>query len=168
MKKFRVKNLTVAVDSSAKLKPGDLKKCGPAFSCPGGPVGSFCGFSHACNFKTINCDGITIHCFTGSVNCGPVLTLGCGISNDGCGVNFSTLHPTDWTEMIKVTPELTDKLELIESFKADLNVALSNLEGAQKELSSAAQPQTLEEAKEVEANLEAALKEVKSLKKTLK
>ena len=168
MKKFRVKNLTVAVGAGQQLQ-----RCGVNFSCPGG-AGSVCAISNICRFPSNFCDGITIHCFTGSVNCGPVVTLGCPagsiacLVSHGCGVNFSTLPPTDFTDLVQEVPDITDKLELIDVMKADLSVALENLGAVEKELSKAAQPQTLAEAKAVEKNLESALTEVKGLVKKLK
>ena len=169
MKKFRVKNLTVAVGSDQQLK-----RCGVNFSCPGG-AGSFCGITNYCRFPTKYCDGITIHCFTGSVNCGPEVTLGCPagsigclVTKGGCGLNYSTLPPTDFTHLVQELDDVTAQLELIDVMKADLKLAMENLGEVEQSLEQAAQPQTLEEAKEVEANLESALAEVKGLVKKLK
>lgn len=169
MKKFRVKNLTVSVGSGQQLK-----KCGVNFSCPGG-AGSVCAFTDACRFPSNLCDGITIHCFTGSVNCGPVHTLGCPggsidclITRGGCGLNYSTLPPTEFSVLIDNVEDVTDKLELIDVLKDDLNVALKNISELETDLSKTARPQTLDEAKAVEKDLQGALKEVQTLMKKLK
>lgn len=160
MKKFRVKNLTVAVDSA------DLQKCGKFFSNP------VCVFTAGCGVTF--CDGITVHCLTGSVNCGPKLTLHCGISRDclisrgGCGLNYSTLPPTEFTNLIKVREDITEKLELIEVLQADLNVAIKQLDESKAELTEVAMPNTLAEAKEVKSQIEGALKEVNARIEKLK
>jgi len=167
MKKFRVKNLTVAVNPEVEFKPtpGTI----------GGPIGPICPrggrsiFTLCPNGRTLipTCPPMSVACNQFTPNCGftdfPTI-----ITGGGCGINFSTLPPTDFTMLVEATPEITDKLELIESLKADLNLAVANLEASQKDLSESAKPQTLDEAKAVEANLEAALKEVKALKKGLK
>jgi len=169
MKKFRVKNLTVAVGAKDQLKA-----CGVNFSCPGGAGSVICGITNGCFYPSNGCQRFTVGCFTGTVQCGaatiacPANSIGCFISNDGCGQNFSTLPPTDFTFLVNELDEVTDKLDLIDVMKEDLNTALKNLNGVEQELSDVAKPQTLEEAKEVEANLEGALKEVKGLIKGLK
>ena len=150
MKKFRIKNLTIPIDSTVEYKPTP-NTLGPV--CPGGVWPSF---KHPI---TLTCPAISID---------PGCRNFISIEPYPCGHNFSTVPPTDFTELIKFTPQVTDKLELIESMKADLKLAVSNLDKVEKEISISAQPQTLGEANEIETNLEAALKEVKSLKATLK
>jgi hypothetical protein len=179
MKKFRVKNLTVAVDATKEARA----HCGVNFSCPGGPAGSFCGITNncgvtfGCNSPTNNC-GVTFGC-NFPTNCG--VTFGCnfptngclftpnclGITQGGCGLNISTLPPTEITELIQPVDPV-DRAELVATLKTDLNLALEQLELAEKQIEADAQPQNLEEVNELEANLESALKEVKDMKNQFK
>lgn len=161
-KRFRVNNLTVAVGNSINKNFG----CGINFSCPGGPAGSFCnqftppicnGFSRECVF-TRNC-GLTF-------NCGN--TIDClGVTLDGCGLNFSTLPPTDITKLVQLADPV-EQVELIAGLKEDLGAALKELENVEVQAAASAAPQTLAEATELETQLKGALAEVKEMKKNLK
>ena len=83
-------------------------------------------------------------------------------------MNFSTLPPTDFGQLVQGIEGPAEKLEMIDLMKLDLSSALKNLTEMEKEISVDAQPKTLEDAKEVEKNLETALAEVKNLVKELK
>ncbi len=163
MKKFRIKNLTVPVGKAV-----NIRACGPTWSCPAGPAGSFCHFSNGCGFVTNGCPGNSIYCNFSS-GCGfGAFTVGCYISGGGCGINYSTLPPTDYSRLINEVELATDKLELIDVLKADLTQAIQKLDDAGAQVSHEATPQSLDEANEVEAQLQSALKEVQALKKKLK
>lgn len=167
MKKFRIKDLTVAVDGT--------NKCGHNFSNPICTI-----LSEQCLANTFDACAINL------TGCGRNLTgrlpTGCGVAHSlcgrslvdpcllsgGCGLNFSTQDPNILTQIIQSKNSLPEQLELIEVMKSDLNVALKNLDQAEKELQGAAVPTTLSEAEAVKVKLEGALKEVTTLMKKLK
>ena len=169
MKKFRVKNLTVAVDATNKeARLG----CGVNYSCPGGPAGSLCGgfISYGCGGVISYCGGVisygcpgrSIACFTGTI-----ITCGNFTNPTGCGWNFSTLPPTDITRLIQEVDPV-ERGGLVSALKTDLSLALEQLELAEKQIEAEAKPQSLEEINELESNLEGALKEVQDMKKKWK
>lgn len=108
-----------------------------------------------CGRGTINCDFFTNDC---------ILTGNCDFATGGCGLNFSTLRPTDLTDVIR-TIDPVDRGKLIAEMKVDLAAAIEQLEVAEKETAVLTQPQSLEEINELEGNLEKALDEVKVMKK---
>ena len=167
MKKFRVNNLTVAIDSQE-----EAVACRQNFSCFGGgqslcPGNTFicgpgtligCGFTQCPAFSPIGCQPFT-PCPGFSGIC-PPFTVG------GCGVNFSTAQPGNGVPDIRNVDPI-DRVELIASMKADLKVALEELDVAEKEAVELNKPQTLDEANELESNLKAALDEVQAMKAKL-
>ncbi len=172
MKRFRVNNLTIAIDNATDL----AQKCGVNFSCPIGSIDCH-GFTINCNFATGLCDFRTlVGCDLRTLGCGAISR--CGFSggcrfnfspiptDGGCGTNFSTLRPIDVTELVQATDPV-DRASLIAGMKADLKVALEQLDAVEIESAQPAQPQTLEEANALEVNLESALTEVRAMKDKL-
>ena len=168
MQRFRVNDLTVALDRAN----AERQACGVNFSCPGGPAGSFCALTNNCPAFTIDCRNITVvGCRFGTIDCNfftndCIVTRDCGFATGGCGLNFSTLQPTDITRLIQTTDPV-ERVELISTLKADLGSAIEQLEIAEKQSEALAQPQTFEQAEQLERRLESALDEVKQMKKKL-
>jgi|GEM_PF-2670469 len=187
MKKFRVNNLTVAIDSQE-----EALACGQNFSCPGGalsacPGNTFicgpgtqigCGFTPCPAFSHIGCQVFTPICrgFTpcpgfsgicqGISRCPGFSDICPAVTVGGCGVNFSTAQPGNATDIIRNVDPI-DRVELIASMKADLKVALEELDVAEKEAVELNQPQTLDDVNELEGSLKAALDEVQVMKAKL-
>lgn len=167
MKRFRVNNLTVAVDRAAA---GGLQACGAVHSCPVGPASVGCAITFDCPGNSILCrDNTLVGCGRATINCdfftnNCLLTGNCGFATGGCGLNFSTLRPTDLTDVIR-TMDPVDRGNLIAEMKVDLAAAIEQLEVAEKETAVLTQPQSLEEVNELEGNLRKALDEVKAMKK---
>lgn len=135
-----------------------------------------CFYPSYCGYQSFN----PTYCIYQSFE--PITIPKIPLTLTGCGINYSTLPQTTFitdkinpTELLNTTRvnaqgvgEVVDPLETLKMLKDDLKAQLVNVEMQEKQLEDAAKPQSLEEANALEDQLEAALNEVKTLKKVMK
>lgn len=161
-KKFRLANLMVNLGTGELLKPGYPKKKCKIFHSMRIP--------EKCVFNTMQFCTPNSPC--GYFSCGAFTQ--CGVHSPCGGIQSlyevvpcaaGSLIP-DYLD-IKYTPIITeeiDDLEVIVELKNDLQVALKAVLIQEEALTSAYQPQTLEEADQLELELKKALKVVEEMK----
>jgi len=149
-KRFRIGNMTVnlgKIDDALKYKPDPN-----------------CQLTYGCNQVTVLCNQFTWGgggCNRVSIICPRFTNIGCGLSDNPCGVNYSTLPPTNildgWPQPV-----------FIHDLKESLIAQLREVEAYELELKAQETPQTLEEMNELENELQNSLKELQEIKKNLK
>lgn len=170
MPNFKVKNLSVSIgEAEQAIQPGITPQ--------------LCIFPSHCNFHTpITCNfhtPITCHfrtpitCWTPTIDTCAFNTCGifsdpCGfITPRGCGVAHSTLPETTFDGLSPVIRTVSDP-GVLEALQTQLDEAMVAIKEHGVELEQGLLPRTLEDAEMLESEMEAALKEVRKLKKSLK
>ena len=160
--KFRLGNLVVNLGTGGLEKPcyvlspwcrkfkSELPCVIPSYWCGLSPCGGgfSCGHLSPCGPNS-PCGGLkSLHCLGGSCAAGSRIE--------------------DWFKDTPVIIEEIDDLEVIAELKNDLQVALKAIQNQEEALTSAYQPQTLEEAEELELELKSALTKVEEMKGKLR
>ena len=148
MRQFAFKNLTVNVGkvAGAQLCLNTMPTC--AVACSAIAVGPS-----------------QIRCRVGNSfidnGCGRFISVITDPGGGGCGVNFSTLPPTDWLrDVIRTAVDPTELTVL----RDELDLAVAELDARAEVVNAAFAPQTVADAELVEGHLVEALDEVRDLK----
>jgi len=137
-KRFRIGNMTVnlgKIDDALKYQPDPN-----------------CQHTYGCNQFT----------WGGGGGCPSFTYIGCGLTNNPCGKNYSTLPPTT---LVQDPIDQSIDLQIV---KESLVTQLKEIEAYEIELKVQETPQTIEEINMLEQEIEDSLKEIKKLKTEFK
>lgn len=157
MPTFRVKNLSVSIGKQERIE----RLCHYNISCLL-PTWNFCKpytpfCVNTCN--PLSCNGASVV---------PCAQLSCPIiSVDHC---FPTHVLPDPTTVFQMTPEIVkvvDNLEVLDLLRGQLEEALSVAKARGVEIEESMRPQTLKDVESLETELQAALDELRAMKKKM-
>lgn len=152
-KRFKTKDLTINVGGVEDIANIDPQFCFQFSPCP--PLSQ-------CRFVSPHCPGASIFCHVWTPHCRWHTTIGCGaFTPPWTGCTFDTTIVFDQQQQVVLPPEQ------LAAMKQELQSAMAAIEAREAEAVAADQPQSVEEAEELEAKLKDALDEVGKIKKKL-
>lgn len=169
MPTFRVRNLSVTLDAVEKAAAADIDQLclNQTLHCLKPSILDYT--PTLCVFQThLTCWGLSPCAFQTPLTCWKLSPCPFGSRPPtGCGVNYSTLPPTTLDTLTPVIKTLEDP-DILKVLEIQLSDVMKAIRERGIELDKQFRPRSLADAEAVEKELEAALAELKEMKKDLK